>query len=301
MSSPTLHDCLVVGAGPAGLAASTYLARFHRSLRVIDAGEPRARYIPVSRNCPGFPLGISGDELLAALREQSARHGVAVEHGYVESIGRDGDAFVATLAGESIRAATVILATGVVDELPEMPGIEAEIRRGVIRLCPVCDGYEAHGKRIGVYGPAPSVIGHARYMRSFATAVRALIPRGESVADDDRRALEAIGVAVIDSVHALAVRDGRVRAELDGGDEIELDAVYPVMGARAQSQLARALGAEIDSHGALVVDAHLRTSVAGLYAIGDVVSALNQVAVGMGHAAIAATDVHNRLPQRLHA
>lgn len=299
MPSPT-YDALIIGAGPAGLTAAIYLARFNRTLRIVDAGKPRARWIPVSRNCPGFPAGISGDELLTQLREQAARHGVSVDHAFVESIERDGDEFVAAVAGESIRARKVVVATGVVDTLPEMDDCESLIRKSIVRLCPICDGYEAKGQRVGVYGPVDSCVSHARYMRTFATAVRALIPAGEAIDDESRRSLEAIGVAVIEDVTGFDLDDdGVVHVETTGGNGIELDMLYPVMGAKTQSQLARALGAEVDEHGDLVVNAHLQTSVPGVYAIGDVVSALNQVAVGLGHAAIAATDIHNQLPQRV--
>jgi thioredoxin reductase (NADPH) len=94
-------------------------------------------------------------------------------------------------------------------------------------------------------------------------------------------------MALVDHACQLRFADGR---------RLRLDTLYPVLGAEAQSQLAATLGARLDDEGALVVDAHLETSVPGLYAIGDVVSALNQISVAVGHAAIAATAVHRRLP-----
>ena len=97
------------------------LARFRRSIALVDAGNPRASYIPRTRNYPGFPDGISGVELLERLRLQAGRYGAKVQAGVVESIERDGDAFVASVGDERIHARKVLLATGIVDKEPPWP------------------------------------------------------------------------------------------------------------------------------------------------------------------------------------
>jgi thioredoxin reductase (NADPH) len=278
-------DCLVVGAGPPGLVAATNQARYPRRIAVGDAGASRARWIPTSHNCPGFPLGVSGVALLARLREQAEGHGVVVTHGRVdwllrEAHGHAGFAFVARgAAGETWRAATVILATGIVDRLPEVEGgpqaLVAAIEAGTLRLCAVCDAYEARDSRIAVLGPAGEAERHARFLRTFSRTVDAI--------DSD-------------VPYRLECDAGACRIESGAPAVREYDTLYPVLGGDSQSQLARALGAAVDGEGALRTDAHQQTSVDGLYAIGDVVSALNQIAVAVGHAAIAATAVHNRLP-----
>jgi thioredoxin reductase (NADPH) len=291
-------DALVVGAGPAGLTAAIYLARFRRDILLADAGRSRARYIPISRNTPGFPGGIHGDTLLGELREQAARFGVVPRDCKVDAIRVDGDEFVASIGRESVRASRVILATGVVDLLPELDGVELAIRAGVVRLCAICDGYETDGRRVAVYGPRDKVCSHAKYMRTFCTDVTAIVDRG-AFPDGQRAELEALGIACIEDCGEI-VWDGRkeVKVACDNGEEQGFDAFYPCLGARAQSQLAMSLGAKCVKEGDLVVDDHQRTTVPGLYAIGDVVSALNQISVGVGHAAIAATDLHNSLPHR---
>jgi thioredoxin reductase (NADPH) len=289
-------DCLIVGAGPAGLTAAVYLARFRRHVLLADAGQSRARWIPVSQNTPGFPGGIHGETLLGELREQAARFGVQARPCRVTALARDGDHFVATVGDERIATAKVILATGVVDGLPPIDGVEAAIKAGVVRLCAICDGLETDGRRVGVYGPPESATGHARFMRTFCTDVTAITTRG-AFPDACAADLDALGIARIDDVEALAWDGGKaVRVRRCTGDEVAFDAFYPVLGAAAQSQLALDLGAESTDCGDLVVDDHQRTTVPGLYAIGDVVSALNQISVGVGHAAIAATDIHNALP-----
>jgi thioredoxin reductase (NADPH) len=291
-----LLDALVIGAGPAGLTAAIYLARFRRHIVLVDAGRSRARYIPVSRNTPGFASGIHGESLLRELQEQAARFGVEPRHARVEALRCVDGAFTAVFAGENVEAARVILATGVVDTLPQIDGVELTIKAGVVRLCAICDGYEADGRRVAVYGPPARVVGHAKFLRTFSEDVTAVVDPG-TLAPEDRAALEALDIGVIEQCGEL-VWDGRreIRVACADGKEAGFDAFYPAMGARAQSQLAVALGAVFTKEGDLVVDDHQRTSVPGLYAIGDVVSALNQIAVGVGHAAIAATDLHNSLP-----
>src|SRR5690606_2505923 len=176
---PDIHDCLIVGAGPAGLVAATYLARFRRRIAVVDAGGSRARWIPTSHNCPGFPLGVSGDTLLQRLREQAGSFGVDIVRGRIVSLQRGGDGFVARDdAGRAWHAATVILATGIVDRLPQVEGgdaaVEAAVEAGVLRLCAVCDGYEATDERIGVLGPAADASRHADFLRTFSRRVDAI-------------------------------------------------------------------------------------------------------------------------------
>ena len=300
---PPLHagpllDCLVVGAGPAGLTAATYLARFRRAIAVVDAGHSRARWIPTSHNVPGFPLGVAGDTLLQRLRAQACEYGVSIADGCVVRLERADDGFDATAAdGTRWRARTVILATGIVDVMPAMPGLEEAIARHVVRLCAVCDAYEASDERIAVYAPVDDAIAHALFLRTFSTRVAAVRSQPGTPSPDRAEAARAAGVAVLPPPVSLH-HDGTccVFTFADGSTQ-RFDTVYPVLGGDAQSQLAIALGAGTDAKRELVVDAHQQTSVDGLYAIGDVVSALNQISVGVGHAAIAASDIHRRLPR----
>lgn len=292
------HDCLIVGAGPAGLTAATYLARFHRRLVVVDAGKSRARWIPTSHNCPGFPFGIAGPALLDKLRAQACEYGVDITSGSVGRLERENGYFRATAEdGRSWAARYVILATGIVDQMPAMPDLEAAIARNVVRLCAVCDGYEASDERIAVFAPIEAAIRHALFLRTFSRKVAAVRSEpGEPSAESARAAREARIELLPPS---LSLRhDGRCCVfAFEDGSEQRFDTVYPLLGSNAQSQLAIALGAAVDDNDELRVDRDRQTSVEGLYAIGDVVSALNQISVAVGHAAVAATAIHNRLPR----
>jgi thioredoxin reductase (NADPH) len=294
--SEHLLDCLVIGAGPAGLTAATYLARFRRHILLADAGASRARWIPASHNCPGFPFGVAGNELLARFRLQADTYGVPQVRTRVIRLDRFDGGFTASDGERHWQARTVILATGVVDRLPAIDGLEQAIATGAVRLCAVCDAYEARDEVIGVLAPAHAAIGHAAFLRTFSRHVLAL------AADDtpwDEAALQRArdcGVQPWPAPQRLELVEGACLAYFADGRRLRLDTLYPVLGADAQSELAAALGAALDQEGALEVDDHLQTSVPGLYAIGDVVSALNQISVAVGHAAIAATAVHRRLP-----
>ena len=289
-------DVLVVGAGPAGLTAATYLARFHRRFAVVDAGKSRARWIPTSHNCPGFPSGIGGDALLGKLRMQAEGFDVCIEDGRIERLERDGEAFVATAAdGRSWRARFVLLATGVVDLMPAMEGLEAGIASHAVRLCAVCDGYEASDADIAVLAPVDDAIRHAAFLRSFSQRVAAIPSEAGEPSPECAELAKQADIEVLAPALALRCDDEGCVVETEAGQR-RFDTLYPVLGCDAQSRLGTALGAAVDDNGELTVDARMQTSVDGLYAIGDVVSALNQISVAMGHAAIAASALHGRLP-----
>lgn len=293
-----MHDCVIVGAGPAGLTAAIYLARFRRHIVVLDAGNSRASYIPRTRNYPGFPEGISGDELLERLRSQAARYGATVRKALVERLDRDGAHFVAVAGEERIAARMAIVATGTVDKEPEMANLREAIGAGAIRLCPICDGHEVIDRRVAVYGPAARAASHAIFMRTFTGDVTLLVPRGDEPASPAvRKRLARAGVTLVESpVCEVFLADGaQAGVRLADGAEHRFGTLYPALGNRNRSELAAALGARCREDGDIEVDAHQQTTVPGLYAAGDVVCALNQLSVAVGHAAIAATAVHNAL------
>ncbi len=302
-------DCLVIGAGPAGLTAATYLARFRRSVALVSFGQSRARYIPVSHNCPGFPFGISGTDLLAKLAAQASQFGVDVLEARVQRIERTAHGFLAHSDHQRWAARTLLLATGIVDRLPPVTHIEKGIADAVVRICAVCDGYEAKDHRIVVYGPPASVVAHASFLRTYSHDVTVVLSESAPLKPADRLLAAELGIAVLPTPSRIKLikgagksHDGKPGGKAIVGCEViwpdrtaTFDALYPVLGADAKAGLATALGAQVDANGELIVDGFLQTSVDALYAAGDVVSALNQISVAVGHAAIAATAIHHRL------
>lgn len=290
-----LVDCLVVGAGPAGLCAATYLGRYLRSVLVLHTGASRAARIPVSHNFPGASEGISGPVLLKALERQALEYGAIIETSRVLALARVGDVFQAEHDGGSVQAKCVILATGILDHNPPVKDIAVAILSGQLRYCPVCDAYEARDKRIGVIGPAEAALKKAMFLRTYSDDVTVICPPMDARGTGCDMGDSAIKFVSAD-VTSIALRQEAIEV-FGPAEPIEFDVIYPALGCNPQSELATGLGAKIDDQGGLVVDKNQQTSVAGLYAAGDVVSELDQIAVAFGHAALAATHVHNTLPQ----
>ena len=295
---PDLLDTLVVGGGPAGLTAAIYLARFHLKVRVIDAGDSRAEWIPLSHNHAGYPEGISGHDLVRNMRAQAARYGAVAERGCVERLTLADGIYRADTSLGPITARTVLLATGTVNRSPPMPEEEhdAALMRGLLRYCPVCDGYEASDKAIAVLGRDDRGAREALFLRGFSANVTLIDIAGDPGLDKERRA--ALAEAGIPVVHGPATRvaiDGDKIAVNAGGACHRFDTLYPALGSDVRSHLAVDVGARLEEDACLAVDDHCRTGVVGLYAAGDVVEGLDQISTAMGQAGIAATTIRNDL------
>jgi thioredoxin reductase (NADPH) len=291
-------DCLVVGGGPAGLTAAIYLARFRRSVRVVDAGSSRASLIPTSHNYPGFPEGIGGRELLGRLREQARRYGAVLTAGHVNGIDRTQAGFAAICGTDRIEARTVLLATGVMDVEPDLPNLKDAIRSGLVRHCPICDGYEVIDKQVAVIGKGIKGVNEARFIRHYTDKLTLFtLGSQHDISDDDLASLRREGVAIVYErvVEVCAEGGAIVGLKVANGVTYRFETLYSALGCGPRSELARALGAQCDDAGQIVVDEKLRTTVPNVYAAGDVANDLNQIAVGTGHAAIAATAIHNTL------
>ena len=297
-------DCLVIGGGPAGLTAAIYLGRFRRRVLVVDKGWSRAEWIRLSHNLPGYPDGIAGPALLENLRLQARLYGAVLQKGVVENLRReDNGLFVAEVDGVTISARTVLLAAGVVENKPPLEHVADAVKHGLIRTCPICDGYESIGKRIAVLGNGEHAAAEGLFLRTFAAHVTLLL----SVADarnltaETRTKLENAAI-VISHVTVGAVSlgaDGVTAISVEDGESHHFDAVYSAFGIAPQTMLATSVGAKIDPANRLFVGEHQETSIDGLFAAGDLVRGLNQISVAEGEAAIAATAIHNRLPRVL--
>jgi thioredoxin reductase (NADPH) len=297
MTDEPCFDCLVIGGGPAGLTAAIYLTRFHLSLKVVDAGKSRAALIPRTHNHAGFPGGISGRELVDRMREQAQMYGASIITARVTRIDRIEGGFRAEWGEGSVVARKVLLATGVSNRRPLMDEElhDEALDRGLIRYCPICDGYEVTDKIVGVIGSGTHGVAEAVFLRSFTEDVTLIAPdTAHSLSSEDQARLSAFGVRIVDGpCQAVAAHADCIVVDTADG-HYTFDSVYPALGSDTHVELAMQLGAALKD-GVLVVDSHQRTTVPGLYAAGDVVLGLDQIGHAMGEGGVAATTIRNDL------
>ena len=294
-------DCLIVGGGPAGLTAAIYLARFHLKLRVVDAGRSRASLIPCTNNHAGFPDGISGAELIERMTAQARKYGAAIETGRVTRLDRIEGGFAAEWGAGPVTARTVLLATGVANRRPPMDeGLHDEaLARGLIRYCPICDGYEVTDRKVGVIGSGHHGVAEAAFLRAYTADITLIAPdSAHKLAAADRERLAALGVATVDGpCAAVAALDKAIVVETPNGHHT-FDSVYPALGSDIHNELASQIGAALaGGTGCILVDAHQRTNVPGAYAAGDVVIGLDQISHAMGEGGVAAVTIRNDLAE----
>ena len=292
MSEQHIEDVVVVGAGPAGLTAGIYLGRFRRSCIVLDDGESRARWIPTSHNIPGFAAGVGGEHFLNRLKYQALKYGARTRRLRVSRITKPDDVFVLDTNHGPLLGRYVLLATGVKDHLPAIEGASAAVMRGLLRVCPICDAFEAIDKRIAVIGDGELGLREAVFLKNYSSQVTLLHTSAgkPSTTAQDAPGIERIAVRLSD----LRIQEDRVSLQNAHGLRI-FDVVYLALGCSAQHDLALSLNATCDEKGVLIVNAHQESSVPRLYAAGDVVRGLNQVIVAAAESALAATDIHNKL------
>ena len=299
MDEPIL-DCLVIGGGPAGLTAAIYLARFHLDILVVDSGKSRAAWIPCTHNHAGFPDGINGKELLQRMRDQACKYGAKIKTEVVTKLERDEESgiFTATWGSGFARARTVLLATGVTNRRPPMDEElhDEALSRGLIRYCPICDGYEVTDKKVGVIGSDSHGVAEAVFIRGFTADVTLIAPDAALDLDDaDREKLKSAAIDCVDGpAQAVAVSDKCIVVETAEGT-YTFDSVYPALGSDTHTQLAEMVGARLNDQGCVGVDSRQRTSVTGLFAAGDVVIGLDQISHAMGEGGVAATTIRNDL------
>jgi thioredoxin reductase len=300
-----LYDCIVIGAGPAGLSASLFLARYRRRVLTFHHNSPRNIY---SHGVHGFlgHDGIHPTELLARGRDEVIAYGGLVAEGCVTKVERVGEGRfrVSTGDGEipaqSFDARRLVLATGLRDLTPDCPGFR-EFYGLSVHHCPDCDGFEATGKRLAVLGGGRKTVGFALSLLTWTDKLT-LITGGDpgDMTEEHRARLEGFGIPVLDrEVVALEGDEERGqlrRARLDDGDAVECDALFFNLGTEPVSNLHEMLGCRLDPECGLVwVDEEQQTSVPGVYAAGDLTPRSQLAVVAAAEGAMAAIHVHKSL------
>jgi thioredoxin reductase len=280
-------DCIVVGAGPAGLSAALTLGRARRDVLVLDSGAPRNHAARAMHGVLGHD-GLDPAALRARGREELSRYGIEVR---AADVGRasliDGGV---ELDGERARA--LILATGLLDATPVADGFDA-IYGVSAHTCPYCDGWEHRDERIAVLAAGPAAAHLGRLLRQWSGDVVVL---GEPEAEEERE-LAAIGVPVVrESVERFVSRDGHLTAiELAGREPLERDALFFHVGMHPRTGLAAALGCALDEGGYVTVDELRQSSVGRVYAVGNCADPMQNVPMAIADGARAGVAVNVRL------
>ncbi|MGK5740652.1 FAD-dependent oxidoreductase [Micromonospora sp. URMC 103] len=282
------YDVVVVGGGAAGLAGALALARARRSVLVVDAGEPR--------NAPAAHVhnylsreGTAPGELLAAGRAEVTGYGGQVVTGRVEAAARDGGDFTLTLdGGRTVRARRLLVATGLVDELPDVPGLAQRWGRDVLH-CPYCHGWEVRDRRIGVLATGPTGVHQAQMWRQWSPHVLLLHHGAPPLTADEAEQLAAREIPVVDGPVADLVVEGDAitGVRLADGEVVALDAVVVASRTTARAEFLAGLGltpvdVEIGGHVVgtqIPADATGATDVPGVWVAGNVANVLAQVIV----------------------
>ena len=237
-------DCLIVGAGPAGLTAAIYLGRYRRRVRVIDASESRAALIPASHNYPGFS-GIAGRDLLILLREQAQKYGADLCDGEVTSLKRSDGGFLAKTKTDMISARYVLMATGLIDERPRVADVPADEPCAALRFCPICDGYEIADRSVGVLGPVEAAGKKALFLRTYTRNVCVLAVGASEPSPKLHQDLHDAGVEIVSSTTWVErCKENAISILLASGERRQVELLYPVMGVLfvQNSQLPSARG-----------------------------------------------------------
>ncbi|HEX8170222.1 MAG TPA: NAD(P)/FAD-dependent oxidoreductase [Thermoanaerobaculia bacterium] len=291
-------DAVIVGGGPAGLTCAIFLGRYRRRVLVVDAGRPRNH---ASRGIHGFVglHGIPPGELLERGRAEARQSGVEITEGRATKIERVGDVFeVATTSRGTVRARRVVLAYGVRDTLPDIPEIESYY--GVsVHHCPDCDGYECRDRRIGVIGWGKKVAALALKLLQWSNDI-VVFTHGHARewTQEEHSKLFAEQIDVKDEqIVALVGDEGVVEAAvLATGERVAVGALFFNIAVERSCTLAEELGCRCDPDKPdIVVDEHRRTSVEGVWAIGDLVPGAQLAVTSAADGAIAAIAINQSL------
>ncbi len=289
----TTYDVVVIGGGAAGLSAALVLARARRSVVVVDAGAPRNAPAPQMH---GFLSrdGLPPQELLTIGRREVRSYAGAIIDSTVASAARRArSTFEVGLAdGTVLTARRVLVATGLRDVLPDIPGVRERWGRDLLH-CPYCHGYEVRDKPLGVLGGTDEAVMHALLIRQWSADVVFFAHTG-TLTSVQREQLAARGIGIVDgTVTRLLVESDRlVAVELDDGQLIPRAAVFVRPTFTPNTDLLVSLGCDLDDLGWVVADGTGRTSVPGVWVAGNAANARAQVITAAGEGSSAAIAIN---------
>jgi thioredoxin reductase len=289
----TTFDIAVIGGGAAGLSAALVLSRARRRVIVIDAGSPRNA---PAAHMQGFLSrdGLPPSELLTIGREEVQAYGGLLYDGTVNGIVNNGaNGFDVELSdGHVISARRLLVATGLRDELPDIPGLHERWARDVLH-CPYCHGYEVRDRKLGVFGGSPAAVRYAQIVRQWSEDVVYFTPP-ETLVPSERIQLTARGIAIAEgnAQRILVEGDRLTGVELDGGRTVACEALFVPPRFVPQNDLLVGLGCELDPVGWPATDETGLTSVPGVWVAGNIANPRAQVVTAAGEGSAAAIAIN---------
>jgi thioredoxin reductase len=286
-------EVVVVGGGAAGLSAALVLSRARRTVAVVDAGAPRNS---PAAHMQGFLSrdGMPPRDLLAAGRQEVQGYGGSLVAGTVTLVehGAEGGFSVTLHDGSRLSARRLLVATGLRDELPDVPGVHQRWGRDLLH-CPYCHGYEVRDQELGVLGGTPDAFQHALLVRQWSSDV-VYFPHTDELNSDERERLLARDIEVVPGrVSGLVVRDDELRGvQLVDGTVIRRTAVFVRPRLVPANDLLVGMGCELDEKGWVKADAMGATSVPGVWVAGNAVDPRAQVVTAAGQGSAAAIGLH---------
>lgn len=275
------HDVIVIGGGPAGLAATTWLARYRRRVLLLDEEKPRNRWVEHAHGYLGFDPCSPQDLRDRALRDLQRYDTVEVRCVRADGVLAEDGCFRVGTPEEAFRSQRLILATGIADAFPEVEGFFTHYGASVFH-CPTCDGYEARDQRVVVFGWTEQVAGFALSLLDWAAEVT-IVTNGQSFdgGNGHREALARHGVAVLeDDAVALVGERGDLRCvRLRAAGDLSCTLAFFSIGHHPVTGIAEQLGCDLDDQGHVIVDEHGLTSVPGVYAAGDLTPGMQLISI----------------------
>lgn len=292
------YDAVIIGGSFAGLSAALYLGRARRSVCVLDTAKPRNRFAEASHGQFGYD-GANPLMMLATMRAQLAAYPTIefVDQAAVDAV-RDGDGFTVSLAdGRTLASARLLLAFGIVDQLPDIPGVAERWGHSVIH-CPYCHGYEFSGRQLGVLNMSPASVHQALLIPEWGPTTFFL--NGAAIEAEVEAELVRRGVAIEPTRVEGLVGDGRnlFAVLLADGREHPLEALYIGPSYRFSSDIAERLGCATEAGplGPMItVDEMKATSIPGVFAAGDITRMGHTVTFACADGVMAALVIHRSL------
>ncbi len=268
-----LYDCVVIGAGPGGLSAAVYVARYSRSCLVVDMGWGRSTTHEMNENYLGFPKGVHIEKLRELGKQQAEHFGAQFKQDKIIKIVKNEKSFHLEGGQQRYEGKTVILATGVTDLWPEFENFQDYLGKSLF-WCITCDGHKTIGKRVVLFGDDDDCACTAMQFLNFTSKISLVTNqhhRQHKLHHVWKERLAKAGIPMYEGclkkVHG---RGGYVNAlELDTGQKIETDFIFSEQGATPNSELAKELGIATNEHGYIKVDHNQRTNIPGVFACGD--------------------------------